>query len=43
MKQLKQDSVLFQCFFVDYPFYYTKQSYLHENLESFYFELKVYR
>jgi hypothetical protein len=25
---MKQDSVLFQCFFIDYTFYYTKQSYL---------------
>ena len=24
---MKQDSILVQCFFIDYPFYYNKQSY----------------
>ena len=28
----KQDSELFQCFFIDYTFYYTKQSYLHGRI-----------
>ena len=33
---MKQDSVLFQCFFIDYPFYYTKQSYLHGKIWNYF-------
>ena len=29
---MKQDSVLFLCFFIYYTFYYTKQSYLHGRI-----------
>ena len=33
---MKQDSVLFQCFFIDYPFYYAKQSYLHGKIWNYF-------
>ena len=29
---MKQDSVLFLCFFIYYTFYYTKESYLHGRI-----------
>jgi hypothetical protein len=33
---MKQDSVIFQCFFIDYPFYYAKQSYLHGKIWNYF-------